>query len=352
MTIVDHISSVVHNEEEIKFGVERVTHLYKNDLYYAHLSIYAFAQQFAQAANVLDAGSGGGYGTAYLAEHGARMVCGIEVSPEVVSFSRQHFQRPNLEYRLMDLQAIAGFDDRIFDLLFSSNVIEHVPNVMRFFHGAWRVLSQEGVMVLAVPPITSIELQADNLANPYHLNIWSPRQWHAVLRRFFATIDCYTHLPKPGTALDFGNAPAQAIVREHDFEFTPVSIDELHYKPTLTAIFVARTPLPEHDLPPSDAAVHIVDDSFTLPDGDITARMQAAQRLLARTDDVRRLLAAFSAGDKAPQSVDVLARLHILDQHLAVKNAHIAHLERLIKQIERGKVMRLLALLQRIRSRR
>jgi hypothetical protein len=40
--------------------------------YWAHLSIYRFAVPFAQGKRVLDAGSGSGYGSSYLARHGAK----------------------------------------------------------------------------------------------------------------------------------------------------------------------------------------------------------------------------------------------------------------------------------------
>ena len=46
--------------QEIAFGGERVTHLYPNDLYYAHLSIYWFASKFVKDKIVLDAGCGDG----------------------------------------------------------------------------------------------------------------------------------------------------------------------------------------------------------------------------------------------------------------------------------------------------
>jgi hypothetical protein len=60
--------------QEISDGGERVTHLERNFVYYVHLSIYDFALQFCQDGLVLDAGSGAGYGSAYLAGSGARHV--------------------------------------------------------------------------------------------------------------------------------------------------------------------------------------------------------------------------------------------------------------------------------------
>jgi len=95
--------------EEISGGGERVTHLYPNYCYYAHLSVYYFATQFCQGGHVLDAGSGGGYGSNYLAEKGAKYVNAVELSEVSVAFSQNHFQKPNLRYQVMNLENITGF---------------------------------------------------------------------------------------------------------------------------------------------------------------------------------------------------------------------------------------------------
>ena len=75
-------------------GGERVTHLYPNDCFVAHRSLYHFVVPFIADATVLDAGSGAGYGAAHLADHGARQVLGVDASPKAVAFSRHHFPPP------------------------------------------------------------------------------------------------------------------------------------------------------------------------------------------------------------------------------------------------------------------
>ena len=244
---------------------ERVSHLFRNDCYYAHLSIYAFASRFAGGARVLDAGCGSGYGTHYLAGQGARAVCGVDVSKNAVAFSRDHFRRNNLAYRVGDLQRLEKLQLGRFDLVFSSNVAEHIPDAAAFLRGVWRVTAPGGVFLLAVPPITTPKARADNLANPYHLNIWSPRQWHGLLRSYFAQVQCHRHLPSPGKVVDFANNPAQTTVNEEDFLFPPASLDELSGLPSLTAVFVARGPLPAGRTPDPAAPMVWVDDSFTRP---------------------------------------------------------------------------------------
>lgn len=241
---------------------ERVTHLWPNDCYYAHLSIYHFALPYVQNRVVLDAGSGSGYGSHYFAQNGAKYILGVDVSGEAVSFSHKYFQRANLEYKVMDLEKLDGCAPNSYDSIFSSNVLEHVPSALSFFCRAWSLLVPEGMLVLAVPPVIDDISRKNNLENPFHLNIWSPRQWHHVLQMFFSDIECYRHRAKPGIQLDFSRDPAQTTITEKDFDFESVSLEGL-YEPTLTVVFVASTRLSKAEMSAKSRAFSFVDGSFT-----------------------------------------------------------------------------------------
>lgn len=246
---------------------ERVTHLYPNSSYQAHLSIYLYAAQYAAGADVLDAGAGAGYGSHYLAaQAGARSVEAIDVSAKAVEFSREHFCRANLRYQAMDLEQIEGFAPQSFDLIFSSNTLEHVAHVEKFLAAAWTLLRPQGVLIVAVPPVYNAESRAANLANPYHLNIWSPRQWCFALDRYFRRVDCVRHhIEFNGREPNFADAPGSAQFRAEEFVFLPSSVDELCTIGALTAMFVARGPRPAADLSDPTATIPMVDASFTRP---------------------------------------------------------------------------------------
>ena len=76
---------------------EGVIHLYKNDCYFAHLSIYSFAVPLCRGRRVLDSGSGAGYSSCHLADNGAARVVGYELNEGAVRFSRENFRPSNLE---------------------------------------------------------------------------------------------------------------------------------------------------------------------------------------------------------------------------------------------------------------
>jgi 2-polyprenyl-3-methyl-5-hydroxy-6-metoxy-1,4-benzoquinol methylase len=262
------MSAEFENAEEISDNGERVSHLSLDAGYFAHLSIYDYAVQFCKDAMILDAGSGAGYGSAYLADRGARQVRGIDASAKAIAFSRHHFQRNNLTFQEMSLEHIEGFPLRHFDLIFSSNTLEHVPHVMGFLAKAWSLLKSDGTLLLAVPPITDDRLEYLNLINPYHVNIWSPRQWAHGLGLFFDDITPVLHgVEKISTDFKPEHFTPASTLTEKSFPFAPCTIDDMYKGFTLTAIFVARRPRAENLVPAIDAPPSFVDGSFTRPPG-------------------------------------------------------------------------------------
>ncbi len=259
-------SGLLDEVQEIAFGGERVTHLYANDLYYAHLSIYWFASKFVKDKIVLDAGCGDGYGTHYLAEQGTKQITGIDVSRVAIDACQKHYVRSNLRYQRMDLAKIDGFDSNSIDLVFSSNALEHVASVKDFFDTCYEILTTEGEVIIAVPPVVDELSRNANISNPYHLNIWTPAQWKFALSLYFDDIQCYTHAPKnSGAQLNFANTPEQTTIRENDFEFRQIQLDAYYREPSanLTIIFLASKPRPKMVIPDYFSRMPMIDDSFT-----------------------------------------------------------------------------------------
>lgn len=260
--------------QEISDQGERVTHLAPDHVFYGHLSIYHFAFQYVRGAAILDAGSGSGYGSAYLADSGAKHVTGLELNARAVEFSRYHFQRPNLDYQVMDLGDMHGLPPRHFDLIFSSNTLEHVPGIRNFFHSAWELLKPGGTLLLAVPPVTDQRLEYLNLINPYHLHIWSPRQWSEVLQGYFGEVTPYLHgVGEIGQ--DF--APEHYglnKINQQSFAFKPGTLEDMYKSFTLTAIFLAHSPLPEEQIPAPSAPIQFVDGSYSRPAGYIDSQIK------------------------------------------------------------------------------
>lgn len=275
--VTDAQSGPMWDAQDISDSGERVSHLQKDAFFYAHLSVYELATRYCKDATVLDAGSGSGYGSAHLADNGARQVYGIDISEKSVAFSRYHFPRSNLEFRQMSLDDRLDFPDNYFDVIFSSNTLEHVANVSGFLREACRVLKPTGTVVIAVPPITDDHLQYLNVINPYHLNIWSPRQWYAVLQSYFGEITPHLHgVTKLGwdfTPELFRLAEAGQLT-EKSFVFEAANVEDMYRILTMSAVFIAQKPHPAAAQPAPDSPIVFVDESFSRPPGYIAPEVR------------------------------------------------------------------------------
>ena len=121
------------------------------------------------------------------------------------------------------------------------------------------------------------------MINPYHLNLWSPRQWQHALSRYFGRIEPYLHgIQRIGTDFEM-LVPAELIgLTEKSFVFEPSSAEDLGARPTLTAVFVVSQPHPAAARPPATPPLTFIDGSFTRPAGYIDP---AKRRRLRRQFD-------------------------------------------------------------------
>jgi ubiquinone/menaquinone biosynthesis C-methylase UbiE len=135
---------------------------------------------------VLDLGSGSGDLTADLARV-ADEVVGVEVAEAAVR--RAQKRHPALEFRLAPIDGPLPFGDGAFDLVWSSEVIEHVADTGHWLSEVRRVLRPAGRLALTTPShgrlrlaIGGIERYSEPLGD--HLHLYSARSLREVLDEF------------------------------------------------------------------------------------------------------------------------------------------------------------------------
>jgi SAM-dependent methyltransferase len=97
---------------------------------------------------VLDLGSGAGDFTAALADAGAAPV-GAEVAEAAIA--RAQARHPGLDFQLMPIEGPFPFDEDSFDLVWASEVIEHVADTATWLSEISRVLVPRGRLLLTTP---------------------------------------------------------------------------------------------------------------------------------------------------------------------------------------------------------
>jgi SAM-dependent methyltransferase len=144
----------------------------------------------------LDLGCGAGEFTAALAEAGAQAV-GVDVAEAALARARARYSeaRPPLDFRLVPIDGPLPFSDNAFDVVWASEVIEHVADTARWLSEVRRVLAPRGRLLLTTPShgrlllaIYGIERFSEPLGD--HLHLYSKRSLRSLLDEFgFAEIE-------------------------------------------------------------------------------------------------------------------------------------------------------------------
>ena len=215
--------------------------------YHANLSIYRFFAGFVGNKRVLEIGSGTGYGANYLAKH-ASFIVSIDVDEPAISYSARNSSSDHIDFRVHDL-ATATLSDEAFEVIVTSNTLEHIPNIDDLLSNAASLLKADGVCLIAVPPVTSPHWFAVNFSNIFHINNLTPLNWYTKLSRFFEEVECFRHWVTPefeesdGALKGMGFTADETVIREHDFLFERLSPHSLNSsEKCITAVFAVRRP--------------------------------------------------------------------------------------------------------------
>jgi len=160
-----------------------------NMLCEGHMEVYRFMGQFVKDRAVLDVGCGAGYGSHYFMTCGARSVSAIDYSSRALRYARLNYRTPGLEYRRMNAEALA-FADGAFEMVTSSENLEHLPHPERNIAEIRRVLKPGGLLALGTP---NREIAADNPGPPnrFHLHEFDFEELDALLHRSFSAVHIF-----------------------------------------------------------------------------------------------------------------------------------------------------------------
>jgi SAM-dependent methyltransferase len=224
----------------LRLVAESVSPEVRNDLFVAHLAVYSFFARFVTGKRVLDLGCGTGYGSRHLLESGAAAVVGVDADRKAIRYARRRFAGDGLAFRVEDAEELPASLGR-FEVVVSSNVLEHLERPERALDAAARLLPQDGLLLAAVPPIVDDGTLRENQRNPFHrsnLYLW---QWHDLLAQRFSMVTAHRQDFVAAGSLDFADPfPSRRTV--DDFAFPQVPLDELRRAPALGVVLVCEEP--------------------------------------------------------------------------------------------------------------
>jgi ubiquinone/menaquinone biosynthesis C-methylase UbiE len=134
----------------------------------------------------LDLGCGDGAFTAAMAAAGADPV-GADVADAALARARE--RHPELDFRLVPIEGPLPFQDASFELVWASEVIEHVADTARWLSEVRRVLRPGGRLLVTTPSHGRLRLAVqgiERLAPPLgdHLHLYTKGSLRTLLHEF------------------------------------------------------------------------------------------------------------------------------------------------------------------------
>ena len=157
-----------------------------------HLCPYEYIKGFVNDKIVLDAGTATGYGAYYLSEE-AREVKGIDIDNGIIAKAKKEYFRDNLDFKVNSVLDIE-FEDEYFDIIVSSQVIEHIPldNLDKYLSEIYRVLKKDGIFFVSTLNLIN-NLKGRNPENydksPMHIKEFKPGELKEFLLKKFSDVE-------------------------------------------------------------------------------------------------------------------------------------------------------------------
>jgi ubiquinone/menaquinone biosynthesis C-methylase UbiE len=143
-------------------------------------------EQVSPGDRALDLGCGVGDFTALLSEAGARPV-GVDVAE--AGLARARARHSELEFRLAPIDGPLPLEDNTFDVVWASEVIEHVADTGRWLSEARRVLAPGGRILVTTPNHGRIKVAlggVERFSAPLgdHLHLYTRSSLRSLLMEF------------------------------------------------------------------------------------------------------------------------------------------------------------------------
>jgi len=96
---------------------------------------------------VLELGAGDGCTGAILAKYTDQLIC-TDINPERLTKANQY----NITFKICDAEEVGDiFKDKEFDMVFSSSLLEHLPDCERALRGIHKILADDGISIHFMP---------------------------------------------------------------------------------------------------------------------------------------------------------------------------------------------------------
>ena len=119
----------------------------------------------SRAISLLDVGCGGGGLLSFLESEGYTNLAGVDISPEAIAYCQK---RGLTNVRQGNAEHISEFPSESFDVIVSSDVLEHLNDPDAALSNWFSLLKKNGILILFVPAFMSLWSEHDVVSHHMH----------------------------------------------------------------------------------------------------------------------------------------------------------------------------------------
>jgi len=157
-------------------------------LFLRHKKPYFFISQYCNGKIVMDFGCGLGHGT-FLLSRASKKVIGVDIEQTIISQCIKKYKSKNLIFQLIESDKKTPYKDSFFDIVISSQVIEHVKDVTWYLIELKRILKANGKLFIITPNRNYRLLPFQKPWNPDHMREYALEELHKELNVIFDNVD-------------------------------------------------------------------------------------------------------------------------------------------------------------------
>lgn len=215
---------------------------------YEHFHRYMWAARVVEGRNVLDLGSGEGFGAAILSGSAAHVV-GVDVDERTVEHSQLNYGGSNLEFHVGTALDLSCFDDASFGAVVAFEIIEHVQDQEQVLNEVARLLADDGLLIVSTPD-RRLYSEATGQHNPFHKRELALEEFQKLLAVHFPFVTGWGQRTITGSHLHALDGPPRDPDTNHQPDFyIERSGDEWREAGDPAALYIialaSKAPLPE-----------------------------------------------------------------------------------------------------------
>ncbi len=166
-------------------------------MFLRHQKAYEFALNYCQNKNVLEIGSGAGYGTKLLSKV-SKNVIALDNDLEAIRYAKRHNPYSNIKHVHGNPLNGLEFRKQTFDTVVMFQVIEHIEpyKLKSFLEEIKRVISHDGKLLVTTPNKGLRLLPLQKPWNKYHKKEYNSTELRKVLEKTFAKVQILSLIAK------------------------------------------------------------------------------------------------------------------------------------------------------------